>query len=54
MGFFDGAGPTLLLPYFQDNLARGVPNWSATSGGVTTWVPPRAPDLRGHLPLGVR
>ena len=51
MSLSDGAGPTLLLPYSLDNLARGVPNWSATSDGVTTWVPPRAPDLWGHPPL---
>ena len=42
-----------MLPYSQDNLARGVPNQSATSNGMTTWVPPRAPDLWGHPPLGV-
>jgi len=53
MGFSDGVGPTLLLPYSQDNLARGVPDWSGTSDGVTTWVPPRTPDLWGHPPLGV-
>ena len=26
----------------------GFPNWSATSDGMTTWMPPRAPNLWGH------
>ena len=47
------AALTLLLPYSLDNLVREVPNWSATSDGMTTWMPPRAPDLWGHPPLGV-
>jgi len=53
MGISDGTGPTLLLSYSYDNLTRGFPNWSATSDGVTTWVPSRAPDLWGHPPLGM-